>query len=297
MRIWLFFLAVGRENILIGIFFRQEKERLYRIRSFRLVIRRMRDLTTKDHCGAFGSDLIFDGVVAVPKLLLFNYARLELREGEVLLLLQLLSLREKYPYPSPVQLAELMGTEVERVETMLGRLIEQNVLSVEKIFDPFTNEIIPTYSLHGLMDKLSELWAMDKLHKQERAKTLKKPSKTSDKLEVGIKELVKAFEREFGRPLTEIECSNIVEWHVGCGFSQELILEALKRAVLNQITSWKYIRSILQEWDRKNLRTLQDVLQDDANFHARQGKPKVNKTRTPAARSLGKQDKFKDFSL
>ncbi len=254
-------------------------------------------MASKDHYGAFGSDLIFEGVVAVPKVLLHNYTRLELRDAEVLLILHLLSLREREPYPSPSRLGGLMGIETERVEAMLGRLVEQKILSIERIYDPDKSDLIPAYSLHGLMEKLSEFWAVDKHFKQEQAKNIKQTGVTSDKLAAGVKTLVKTFEKEFGRPLTEIECSNIIEWHDGCGFSQELILEALKRAVLNQTTNWRYINSILREWDRKNLRTLQDVWDDDARFQARQGKQKSSKPRNHAGRSLDNGDKFKDFSL
>ncbi|MDA8441353.1 MAG: DnaD domain protein [Peptococcaceae bacterium] len=261
----------------------------------------------KDHCGSFGADLTY-GTVAVPKLLLQNYTRLGLQDGEFILLLQLIGLRERMPYPTPATLAELLGTEAERVENMLGRLIEQEFLSVEKVLEPEDHTLVPAYSMIGLMEKLSEIWAQEKAKAWlERTKVAKSSKSTaevpesvsgSSKLDAGTGMLVKSFEKEFGRPLTEIECSNIIEWHEGCHLPSELILEALKRAVLNQTTNWRYINSILQQWYKKNFHSLQEVFADDARFQAsRQTQAKTAKPRTGPAKGPSLKDKYKDIYL
>lgn len=252
-----------------------------------------------DLCGDFGADLLFEGVVAVPRLLLHNYARLGLQEGEVILILQLISLRERNSYPSTGELAALMGVNPERIENIIGRLIEESFLSVAQVYAPQTGQVGFAYSLTGLMEKLSEIWAQDKAKCiEERKKALKEKTPVISKLNAGTRNLVKAFEQEFGRPLTEIECSNIIEWNEGCGFPQELIFEALKRAVLNQTPNWRYINSILREWDKKNLKTLQDVFEDDARFKARQSQLKGGaRTKSSAGKSPLAKEKYKDFYL
>ncbi len=247
-------------------------------------------------CGDFGADLMLAGVVPVPKLLLYNYSLLGLQEGEVILILQLISLRQDNPYPSPAELADLMGIGSERVENMLGRLIEDKIISIEKIFLPQTGQLVPAYALGGLMEKLSEIWAVSKARDlEERKKAVKGQTTLTGKLNNEIRVLVKAFEQEFGRPLTEIECTNVIEWQEGCGFSQELILEALKRAVLNQTPNWRYINSILREWDKKNIRTLQAVFEDDKRFQERQNRLRSGKN--PSAGKVAPKDKYKDFYL
>ena len=84
-------------------------------------------MTIKLDLCAFGADLILEGVIAVPKLLLHNYTSLGLNEGEVILILELISLRDRKPYPTPGELADLMGIEAEKAESMLGRLMEEKL--------------------------------------------------------------------------------------------------------------------------------------------------------------------------
>lgn len=251
--------------------------------------------TKTDLCGTFGADLLLGGTIAVPRLLLYNYARLNLRSEELILILELMGLHDKKLFPTPAELAKCMGMEPTEVESMLGRLMEAKILSVEKVLDPGTGTLVPAYGLSGLMEKLSELWALDKAKALEQQKKAPKQAvPVTDKLSASTGTIIKAFEKEFGRLLTEIECSNIIEWHEGCKFSAEVILEALKRAVLNQTTNWRYINSILREWDKKNLRTLPDIFADDANFQARQGQVRTGKSRPPAPKKAA-NDKYKDL--
>ena len=43
------------------------------------------------------------------------------------------------------------------------------------------------------------------------------------------------------------------------GFSEELILEALKEAEYNGVLNLRYIDKILYEWNRKGFKTVEDV--------------------------------------
>lgn len=48
--------------------------------------------------------------------------------------------------------------------------------------------------------------------------------------------------------------------------NEELVIEALKRAVLNNKRFWNYVESILRGWLNKGLKTLQEVEADDAQY-------------------------------
>ena len=43
------------------------------------------------------------------------------------------------------------------------------------------------------------------------------------------------------------------------GTSEEMILGALKEAVYNGVTSFRYIDKIIYEWERKGFKTMNDV--------------------------------------
>ncbi len=72
--------------------------------------------------------------------------------------------------------------------------------------------------------------------------------------------LYECFEKEFGRPISSMEYEIIGAW-VEKGFKEQLILEALKEAVYNGVTSLRYIDKILYEWQKKGYKSPKDVKQ------------------------------------
>ena len=66
------------------------------------------------------------------------------------------------------------------------------------------------------------------------------------------------FEKNFGRTLSQMEYEIINAW-IDKGFSEELIIEALKEAVYNGVANLRYIDKVLYEWNRKGYKTISDV--------------------------------------
>lgn len=66
------------------------------------------------------------------------------------------------------------------------------------------------------------------------------------------------FEKEFGRTISSMEYEIIHAW-LEKGFSEELILGALKEAVYNGVNNLRYIDKILYEWQKKGYKTMSDV--------------------------------------
>jgi len=79
-------------------------------------------------------------------------------------------------------------------------------------------------------------------------------NKTTSKQEV-----YKNIEVEFGRLLTPMELQTIDSWLNTENYSPELIVLALREAVLNQVYSLKYIDKILLSWEKQNIKTSADV--------------------------------------
>lgn len=93
--------------------------------------------------------------------------------------------------------------------------------------------------LDGFYDKLVET------KKKEKKKKLKE-------------DIFSTFEREFRRPLTGTEFEIIKAW-LEKMYDEELILAALKEAVYNGATNIRYIDTILYEWQKKGIKTKEDV--------------------------------------
>ena len=66
------------------------------------------------------------------------------------------------------------------------------------------------------------------------------------------------YASEFDRKLTGMEYEIINNWF-DAGYSEELILGALKEAVFNGVKNFRYIDKILLEWHKKGFKTMADV--------------------------------------
>ena len=71
-------------------------------------------------------------------------------------------------------------------------------------------------------------------------------------------DLFQKFEEEFGRSLSPMEYEIINNW-LDEGTSEELILEALKEAIYNNVKSLRYIEKILLNWKDKGYKNRNDV--------------------------------------
>ena len=94
-------------------------------------------------------------------------------------------------------------------------------------------------SLDGFYEKVQET------RKKEKNKKLKE-------------DIFSTFESEFRRPLNGTEFEVIKAW-LEKMYNEDLILAALKEAVYNGATNIRYIDTILYEWNKKGLKSKEDV--------------------------------------
>ena len=71
-------------------------------------------------------------------------------------------------------------------------------------------------------------------------------------------DIYQVFEREFGRTLSTMDYEIINAWIDG-GYSEELIIAALREAVYNGVTNLRYIDRILNEWNKKGIKAPEDI--------------------------------------
>jgi DNA replication protein len=130
---------------------------------------------------------------------------------------------------------------------IINNLSEKNIISIkiEKNKSNRREEYIYTDLLY---DKLINL-----IHNQEQ-----KPQENYE-------EIFTTFEKEFGRTISPMEYELIKSW-ITDKIPQELIIEALKEATYNGVSNMRYIEKILTEWQRKGIKTKEDVTKDKNNF-------------------------------
>ncbi len=232
---------------------------------------------------AFGADLLVTGSTSVPNLLLKYYAKLNITDTEMMLLIQIFRLRteEKILFPRLDELNRYLSGDAEQA---LTDLLDKEILAITEYYDFEQQQVVEGLDFEPLYEKLSELWACDKvkeieqtqniLDKNTQAKLIKNAGRDMQQKPVGdsiysgqVLNVCSVFEREFGRPLSPMEVDRIRQW---CEETDSmLIMEALRRAVMMGKMNFRYIDAILLEWRKNNLRTLPEVAQYDQEFQER----------------------------
>lgn len=87
-------------------------------------------------------------------------------------------------------------------------------------------------------------------------------------------DVFKVFERELGRTMSSMELELINGWLIS-GTPEEIILGALREAVYNGVTNFRYIDKIIYEWEKKGFKTMDDVNSYIKNRYNEKSKDKV----------------------
>ncbi len=194
-------------------------------------------------------DIIKDGNIVIPKLLLSNYKDLKITERELIVLICLLDNNEF----DPGRISKLLNMKLVEVVSLIDSLVKKNIIVLNSVTN---NNVREEYvCLDNLYNKLV-LTLMD--NKEEDVS-----SNIFDK-----------FEKEFGRTLSPMEYEIIGAW-TDDGFEEETIDLALKEAVYNGVSNLRYIDKILYEWKKRGIKSKSDIEKEKANFKNKKVKGEV----------------------
>lgn len=189
-------------------------------------------------------NLIEHGTVKFPRLLLLNYKNLKITNDELILIIYLLNETDIF---NPKKIANDMNLKMPEVLELVNNLEEKGILtiSVRKV-NNLREDFIDFKNLYS---KLAFLVINENVVNDE---------KTGENL-------FDCFEREFARTLSPVEYELINGWKE-IGYSDELIILALKEAVFNGVTNLRYIDKVLYNWKRKGLNNKEAVEKDKIKF-------------------------------
>ena len=186
-------------------------------------------------------DIFRQGHIVIPLFLLQHYKELKLEINELIFLMYLYSLGNKFVF-DPLKFSAELNLTTKDVMNYIGILSDKNFISV----DVMKNE-------KGLME---EVVLLDNFYKKLSLITMDEVNQVSRSENSNIFEIV---EKEFGRTLSPIEYEIIKAW-LDNGMDEELIKEAIKEATYNGVSNLRYIDKILYEWGKNGIKTVSDVV-------------------------------------
>lgn len=107
-------------------------------------------------------------------------------------------------------------------------------------------------SIKGADSKFNEVVNLDKIYECASEEL---SSKVGEEKKVDI---FKVFERELGRTISSMELELINGWLIS-GTPEEMILGALREAIYNGVSNFRYIDKIIYEWEKKGFKSMKDV--------------------------------------
>ncbi|MDP5273856.1 DnaD domain-containing protein [Chengkuizengella axinellae] len=201
------------------------------------------------------------GTVDVPYLLLKYYKHLNLSEAEVMMMIHIISFKEKEKkeFPTLEEIQFRMSVPPDQVIHFMQKMMKDGFILIDEKIDPITGVQSECYNLQPLMEKLIGSYVDDML--------LSESSSELDPIESSTEmNLFSIFEQEFARPLSPMELETISGWIDHDQYKEELILAALKEAVFAGKVHFRYIDRILLDWSRNRVFTADQAKEYSQRF-------------------------------
>lgn len=180
-----------------------------------------------------------------------SYHRLNISNEEMMLLIHFLTFQQAgEDFPAISLIGQRMGLKDQQLYDMIQSLIERGFLSIP-FYKNDEGKSVEYYSLDPLYHKLTQLDEEYESHRFKQAKATKE-GEVFDMIQV-----------EFGRQLSPIEYQKIGDWFQKDGYDPDVVKEALKEMILNNVYSLNYMDRILLNWSKRK----QTQAKDSTNFN------------------------------
>lgn len=178
--------------------------------------------------------------IVVPLLFFKEYKKLNISLEEFMFLMYLKDKGDTFTF-DPKKISEELGMSMKDILSFISSLTDKKLL----LINTFKNE-------KGIVEEKIDI----SLFYEKVASIICDDVVLENKEEVDSS-IFSSIEKEFGRTLNSSEIEFIKAW--ASTFDTGVIIEAVKEAVLNGVSSIRYIDKILYEWDKKGIKTSNDV--------------------------------------
>ena len=177
--------------------------------------------------------------IVIPKILFFNYKKFNINDEEFIVLIYLIN--NRYVNYNPKIIAKELNIKVNKLLIIINNLCEKQIINIK--LEKNENNILEEKLCFDLLYSKLAMTILDN---------------DNEDTQVIATSLFEKFEQEFGRTLSPMEYEIINGW-LNSGYSEEIIIEALKESIFSGVNSLRYIDRILIEWKKKKIKTADDV--------------------------------------
>lgn len=195
------------------------------------------------------TDLIKTKPFIVPSILINNYRKLNINEKELIVLIYLINYDGSF---NPKLISKDINFELKEFMEVISNLTDKGLIKIEIIDNKVKDEII---NLESLYQKLGFIVI-------------------NDEKEINSN-VYSVIEKEFGRTLSPMEYETIKAWLQN--YEEKLIILAVKEAVFNGVNKLRYIDRILDDWQKKGIKTEQDIALDRKKHNEKKPTKKIAK--------------------
>lgn len=193
-------------------------------------------------------DSFQSGNLVLPQALLFHIKELFATTDEfVVWQFFYMQNTTKLDEVAPSQIAQALGKTVTEINRLISQLEKENLLNVKTI--ELAGEVEVIFDASPALEKLDKLLG--------RTATVSHAAPYVGKGEA-IKHLTDDLEQAMGM-LNPMILEDVQKLVYEDNTDPELIREALREAVFNNKTNWKYIQAILRNWRKEGVTTLRQV--------------------------------------
>lgn len=185
--------------------------------------------------------------IIIPKVLFQNYKKLNITEEELIILICIINQGDKMLY-NPAYFTDEIGLDKYKAMQLLNDLAEKGIIEI-KVENNKSGKKEEYIYLDFLYNKIFNLLIDLQLGSNKTINS----------------DIFTTFETELGRTISPMEVQIIKDW-LHDGITEELIKEALKEAIINNVRNLKYVDRILFNWRSKGFKTKADILKDKKNF-------------------------------
>lgn len=198
--------------------------------------------------------------IVIPLYIYKLLPKLNINLESFLFLMYLNSFGDKVIF-NPTTMSEDFGISMEKVLKLIDELT--------------TNKFISFEIIKNDKNVSEEYLSLDQFH-EKIALLLIENINNNESHEISPS-IFDKIEKEFGRVLSPIEYEIIKAWGEN-NISEGLIEEALKEAVFNGVNNLRYIDKILYEWQKKGLKTREDIERNRKEYkqeRSKEEKPEI----------------------